>query len=353
MQTTRQNIRQRILQVIIIAAAIVMTSCSSDYGFDFKTPNEAINACKSELNDLLKIDKADVKQLTEITNRWIALQDSTIRVMARPDSTTSDHVTINQFFSVADSIRRQISKIAYSEERSIADVVFLKMNTTYNARNILKSDNYKKAMAFYRSLDAQELYDSPEKAVKEYHRLLDNIGSVKKENDLLAFIQKEDACFRSVLKYQSKISLEDIEVIAEKTEKFFDNLQYAVTQEDNDVNDRLLTFLNIRINRRVIQNAAACIGDIAMKKELSTEHCGSYRWAIMQPFLSIDKYLAAYLTEDQKTTLEEIGKHMPEYLHYLDEREIKSVARLAASDSEKLSKLLANSLLSMYLKQNI
>ena len=345
----RQKIRQLFQQAFILATAMLITSCNNGYDFNFKTPEEAINTCRKELYELIDTETASTKELAEITNRWIALQDSTIKIMSKETDKKASQITINTFFSVADSIRQQISKIAYSKKRSINDVVYLKVNTVYNEKTIRSSEEYKNAIAFFEGLNSEKLYESPEKAMEEYQRIFKEIEKVKKEKELLDFMRREDICFRSLLKFQSEISLEETEQLADKTEMFFDKLQYAINKQESEDNYRLLAYLNVRINRRIIENAKTCANDIARKKNLSMESRNSYRWILLQPFLSIDKYLAAYLTDDQKEALNEIGKNLPDYLNYLDETKVK----VSKKDKENLKELLTNSLLSMYLKQNI
>lgn len=345
----RHSILQLGKQLSIICCITLFVSCGNKEKFNFKSPEEAITACESEYSDLKEIKEVNIKQLTQIANNWIALQDSTIKVIAKSDTITTEHPMFNYFFTLSDSIRTQISKLAYLENRSVEDVIYLKLNTVYGMEETSSSREFKNAVKFYKEQDNAKLYPSAEKSVSAYIDLLKNADAVKKEQDLMDFMIKEDMCYRSLLKYQAKIEPEQMEEIAEASERFFNNLQYAMEQKENDVNKRLLAYLNVRINRRIVQSAESCIEDINNKVDLSIETRNSYRWSILQPYLSIDKYMAAYLTPEQKKTLTEIGKNLPEYLSYLDSYH----RQMTKKEKEKLSELLANSLLSMYLKQSL
>ena len=345
----RQGIKHISKQVCILVAAIAVTSCSNTKEYHFTNPGEAITACESELKQIVGTQDADIKDITRIANDWIALQDSTIKIIATTDSMGSNQPLINRFFTLADSIRAQISLIAYAKERSIDEVIYLKLNTVYGLPGIKSSKDYKEALDFYEDLDDEKIYPDAQTAVKQYRALFSTIGTVKKENDLLRFMTEEDRCYRSILKYQTQIDIEEINEIADETESFFGNLQGAVSQQDTEQNNRLLTYLNVRINRRIIQNAETCVSDIQHKVKLDETARESYRWAILQPYLSIDKYMAAYLTKKQKKSLEEIGSRLPEYLIYLDDMQVK----VGKKENEKMSRILANSLLSMYLKQTL
>lgn len=345
----KQYIKHIVRHIAATFCIMLIASCSSNNNFNFETADEALNACKSELNDLNGIEKADTKKLTLIANRWIALQDSTIKAMAKTDTINVNHPMFHYFFTISDSIRTRIVEIAYQQDRSIEDVVYLKLNTTYGKEEVTASQDYKNAVKFFENLDKSTLYPNAQKAVEAYADLFKKTGTVKKENDLLEFMKNEDICYRSILRFQRNITQEQMENIVEASEEFFNNLQYAAEQKDNNVNRRLLTYFNVRINRRIVMSLETCIADIENGANLSEEDRNNYRWSILQPYLSIDKFMAAYLTPEQINTLMKYGKKLPDYLTYLDGNQKK----IGKKEKKTLDDLLSNSLLSMYLKQSL
>lgn len=329
----------------MLIALVALTACNSSYDFNFKNADEALTACRSELYDLSQIEKSEYKEVTEKINRWIALQDTTIKTVASDTSIIADKETINTYFTLADSIRSELTRIAFSKGRSIQDVIYMRINTAYNKDKITNSENYKEAVAFFEDLDRINTYKNVAETISEYKKLLSSAKNVKKEKDLMAFMKQEERCFRSYLQYQKDISLTDAETISSATEEFYGNLQYAAEKENTALNEKLLTYLYIRLNRRVIQGAEACVKDINAKVNLRDEIREPYRWNILYPYLSIDKYSAAYLTEGQKASMMKIGKRLSHYLAVLDH---------ANDKAEKImEEKLAESLLRMYLKQNL
>lgn len=345
----KQKTKQLVQQVFVLIVAGLITSCSQGNNFKFENPEDAIKACRTELNDLSKKEKADYKQVTEITNRWIALQDSSVKVITRFDSIRNSNITVNTYLTLADSIRNEIIRIAYSEKRSLPDIIYMMVNTTCGKSEITNSKEYKEATDFFKKIDKNPLFSDKQYTLQQYRKILSNIKKVKKEKDLMEFMEKEDQCFRSLIKFQKNIEESEIETITEETERFFDNLLFAAAKKDNDTNKRILTYLYIRINRRIIQNAEACVNDIEKNTVLSDQAKISYRWIILQPFLSMDRYLNTYLSKDQKESLIKIGKNLPKYLSYLDETKTK----FSKKEKERLDKDLAASFLTMYLKQNL
>lgn len=345
----KQLIKQGIKHFLLLAMMLVLNACSEDYSFNFETPEEALTACKSELITLSEKEGAGKKDLVKIINRWIALQDSTISVISGAADSLVNRSLVNSIIIVGDSIRQEINRIAYAEERSLEDVIYIKLNITCDAKRILASDDYKNAIALFENTEDKNLYGSLNETLKEYRKMFAQSDSVKKENDLLIFMEKEDICFRSLLKYRFELKDELIEDLIEKTERFFDRLQYGIAMEDNEVTRRLLTYLSVRVNHRMVMHAEVCAEDIENKEKISDTAKEEYRWVLLQPFLSLDKRMTTYLTSEQKDVLTDIGKNLPQLLNYLDNPGMK----LKKKEVEKLSKIVANTLLSSTLKQNL
>lgn len=345
----RQIIKQKITKACILMLLLVLTACSRGHDFKFENPQDALNACESELKTLSKKKRVDIKELTEITNRWIALQDSSIHILATTTDADAYAPVINSFFQVTDSIRSTIIRLSKSQHRTMEDAIYLKVNVTYGQEAIRKNKDYKEALDFYAGLDKNKLISSPDEAMKAYKNLFSHIDSVKKENDLFMYIAEEDRCYRSLLQYQTKLNAEIVEDIAEKTENFFNGLQQAVSKNNSSQNARLLTYLNIRINRRMVQYAQACASDIDKGMKITGQNRETYRWALLQPYLTIDKFLAAYLTDEQKETLSVIGTKLPDYFLYIDDLPVKIDKKKKGILTERLK----DTMLSMTLKQNI
>ena len=128
-QTIPHTLRQ-IALVGIVAMGSLMTACNDKKTtFDFENLQEAVGVCRQELAGIKPLKTADISKLTEITGTWVELQDSVHSLMMR-DTTLAPHDgTVMAYFGVADSIRREILRLALSEKRSLKDVFTLKVNT--------------------------------------------------------------------------------------------------------------------------------------------------------------------------------------------------------------------------------
>ena len=100
-------------------------------------------------------------------------------------------------------------------------------------------------------------------------------------------------------------------------------------------------------NRRIIQSAENCRNDINAKKPLTVKQGANYRWLLIQPFLALDNYATAALTEQQIETLNQLAEELPRLLAYVDG---KDYDRSPKEETDKLSTVLSEYFLKSYLK---
>ena len=323
----------------VITASTVLTACSSNSEeFVFQTPQEAINACRKELSNIRPLKKATMKELSDITGRWITLQDSTFAIMMRDSTIDSNSDIAADFFATSDSIRNEIARLALAEDRSLSDVVYYKVHTARNRENIQESKDYKNAVAFYDDLDKAATYKTAEESVKNYEALLQKNNAFKKEGELLKFIGEEDRCFRSLMEHLHDVKQEDLETLASRTALIFQKL-YESTQvnPENPVSSRLIMYISMRFNRRIIQNAEAVVRDCQSGKELTEQQTSNYRWMLLQPYLSIDAYSMASITEEQAESLQKMAEELPRTLAYIDGKDFDKSDK---SETENLPDIL-------------
>lgn len=226
------------------------------------------------------------------------------------------------------------------------DIVKLKVETAKERRRAQMSEDYKKACDFYDKINATPVYKNIDETLNEYEKLLTNADPFKKEGQLYDFIQKEDRCFRSLLMFLKDIPQEKLQNITNKTAKMFDVLyRNANADIENNNNERIMMYLNMRFNRRILQNTEVCRNDIKNNVKLNETQIANYRW-IIQPFLTIDKKAMATLKEQQVNTLEEMAKELPRNLAFLDDKDYDKSAK---DDTDKLEKVLCEYFLKSYL----
>lgn len=296
--------------------AFTLISCEKHPAF--KTSIEAIEACKKELDNLSSKTSVDTKELVKLTNEWIEIRDSSYSVFAKDTTMTIKSDKSYAYFMLSDSIRKKLEALAVSKDRTLEDVMYLKLNTAAERNKVSNSKTYQEAVDFYESLDDMPIYKSLEKTLKEYNLLLKNTGILKKENQLLEFIKTEDRCYRSLMANLNQVTQAQLEKLTNRTARIISVLYANVGKKNNDANDKAMLYLTMRFNRRIVQNMVACREDIVNEKKLNNTQRANYRWMLIQSYMGLDSYSIAALTEKQRKTMLNITKELPVLLTKLD-----------------------------------
>ena len=119
--------------------------------FEFDHAQEAIAACHQELATVKDQKDATIDELVARINTWQELQDSTLTLMVRDSTLQNDARLASEFFAVTDSFRMVITSLALAlaKQRSMADVVKLKVGTSASRKAMLASDEFRSARQYY------------------------------------------------------------------------------------------------------------------------------------------------------------------------------------------------------------
>lgn len=329
----KQQFYALISTVTIVAILLAFFSCeNSDY--DFKNPSEAITACRQKLSILRKTDVMSIKDISDEISDWLILRDSAYNIIFL-DSLDSDIQLNETFLVLTDSIHDEIKRLVFSETRSMTDLVFLRIHTTKNKTERQSSEDYKIARDFYDRLN-DEIYPDMNSTLLNYKKLL-NSKPFKNEAEMQSFIKEEDRCFRSLMNVLADISQDRLDEISAGTARYFDNLTLAVAKDlGNERNRSIATFLTMRLNRRIIQNAMACASDIRNNVSLTENRALTYRWMVIQPFFSMDDYALALLNDHETDCLEDLANEIPDLLIMLD----KHLSPDSQQDVDELTKTM-------------
>lgn len=331
--------------LLALLCSSVLVGCEEHPSF--KTSVDAVEGCKKELAELKEMDDVSVENLAKATSAWLEIQDSAYSVFSRDTTINLRSPVAMAYFVVSDSIRGELKRLAFANPRSLRDVMYLKLNTATARKKIEKSDVYKEALDFYDKLDKQDTYPNLTKTLFVYSALLHNAKPFKHESELLGFISEEDRCFRSLMKFLSQVSNEQLQQLTDATASIFDGLYSSVGRKVDDVNDRTMLYLTMRFNRRIVQNALACKQDVENGKKLSRLQRANYRWMLIQPFMAIDDYSTAALTSKQKEELLDMSNELPMLLNKLE------LEKQTKEEEDKFTKVLSEYFLKSYLSTSL
>lgn len=308
----------KVKKLIVFGMGLMILVASCDRHPSFSNSSEALEGCKEQLEKLKITQDVSIEELSSLTSSWLEVQDSAYSVFAKDSSLDIKSPMAVAYFMVSDSIRAEISRLAFAKPRSLRDVMYFKQQTASKREQLEKSAIYQDAVKFYGKLDEYPLYPNLQATLSAYGKLLSSTKLFKNGDELMRFISLEDKCFRSLMKYLSQVDTESLQHLTMATTQVFDGLYASVGKQVDDVNDRTMLYLSMRFNRRIIQNALACKEDIQARKRLSATQRANYRWMLIQPFMAIDDYSAAVLTGEQREQLLALSDELPLLLEKLD-----------------------------------
>ena len=202
-------------------------------------------------------------------------------------------------------------RLSFSQPRTFKDVVILKAACTpYNNDTIIKNATMD-ASAFFDSLDNNPtLKIGQAELLTKYDKFLTNTISsgINDKKQLIAFIREEDMLFRSFLSHLHNMEHTSMSDITHKTEEVVANMFKADARlQPKDA----VVYMAMRTNRRLLLNTQTCIRDIRSQRVKSEQQLTAYLFMIIQPYLAIDEFGMAVLSEKQRALFEQIATDTP------------------------------------------
>ena len=331
----------------VAIVSLVLFSCSSKKVYSFNNPEEAMKVCREKLSELQQIKKCDIDDLSDIIKDWVYLRDSSYICLAK--CLPEDNSTLSlDYFNLTDSIRDEITRLATTEKRSMRDLVDLKIQSSVARDTTIEKKTFEDAVTLFKTFDNGKIINNKDELLKRYRTLLSSDKDVlSNSKKISSFLKEEDIYFRSWLNMILQIPSHDLLYITEETTELFQNLSNRIEKTNGELNEYLSTLLNMRFNRRIIQNAKTCADNVANGAKLNEEQKNNFRWMLIQPFTVLDERLVSVLTEDQIKELQEIGDNLPDLLSKIDGNENDK------DKSSKLSEILTSYFLKYYLKTTL
>ena len=302
-------------------AAIALASCGNKTGnYIFQTDEEAANAYKSYLSEVRNMGTISTERLIESVNEWQILRDSVYACITRVTTSRPHQNLENTVRILHDSLRTEFTRLALSQPRSFADVLLVKEKTSQYRRDTELAQAVTDAEPFFRALDSvAPCHGNAKQTVSIYQSFLANTlkSGIDSKDKMLAFIQEEDRLFRSFLSNLPELADADLSAIADETEKCC--LSVFQSAEDGKISYRdALIYTAKRTNRRVVLNALVCCDDIDQDKVKREEQARTYVWMLLQPYVALDGFSVAVLSDMERTTLHAVADRTPQLIAKLN-----------------------------------
>ena len=309
--------------LVALAVLAVLSGCQNK-GVRVKDVNGALYVCRSELKILQSKSSASVDELIEYINLTEQMEDSIISFSVRDTAYAANSKMQDEVLSVSDSLRKEIVRLALSKPRSLADVVYIKTNTVGGASKFVDEKFAKQADRFFAKLDNNATYKDLDKTLQEYDKVLSNPDymHITSREIFRDFLKKEDICFRSMLQFLPLVSQQKLQELTEQTARIR-NTFYGSGDDSFASIDEIATYMTMRYNRRILQNAEVCRDQIMNGLKINPVIARNYRWMLMQPYFTIDELSMAALSTGQQQLMRDIAQDMPELYQKLDKCPVK------------------------------
>ena len=294
----------------IILAILLLASCSKNASeSSFHDAREALDAQKEFLSRMKSDKDLSMEHLANKISKWRTLEDSVSACLMRDTIKKAHSFPLEEFSNVHDSIRDEFMRIATAKRRTFKDVLLLKMNASpYKDKKETDSLSLV-ASKFFESMDTIPLYKGDKtRILTTYHFFLEKVKKegIANQSQFLAFLKTEDRLFRTFLSHLYEMSDVSVSHITSGTEDVCKMIAQSSRKGNLPARDAV-AYMAFRTNRRIIANAQTCVADIKSGKVTSAEQQTAYFWMILQPFLSIDDFGMAMLSENQRKDLVQLS----------------------------------------------
>lgn len=208
---TKYNHTRIILAIsATIIAILCMASCATDKSkYHFDSSKDALTSYHVYLSELQKKESLSSDDFVATISNWSELRDSVYTYISKDSAFYAHTYLSSEFYSLHDSIRTEMFRLAVGQDRTLKDVLRVKKSTSqYNNEEDIKT-TFNSAKAFYASLDSLEVFKADKgQTLVLYRKFFSGINDIefKKLNDLKSVIRTEDRLFRTFLTHINEYS---------------------------------------------------------------------------------------------------------------------------------------------------
>ena len=339
---TFSNMVLPILTIILVLP--IFSSCSSCSGegkYDFHTRQEALGEYRQYLSKVRAIAHTNTNDFGETLCEWHEINDTVYRFLEKDTVFSKHHNEANDYFLVHDSIRTEMLRLTATWKYGYGDVLTIKDKTCSYKEDKELLDAAHEAEPFFNSLDSMSVSVCDKSSIlKRYRYFLHETkqNGINNKSELLNYIRQEDFLFRSFLAHLYEMDNEPLSDITKDTEHICRNIFLAARKGRISSRDAVV-YMSMRTVRRLLQNSAECVENINRLEMKNKAQGNAYLWMIIQPFISIDQFSFATMTQQERRKFYYIISQLPKSKRFADTFDINLKA---------LNYLLPQQLLKIY-----
>ena len=174
-------------------------------------------------------------------------------------------------------------------------------------------DAVHEAEPFFNALDSTSISVCDKNSILKRYRYF--LGETKRsginnKNELLKFMSQEDFLFRSFLAHLYEMDNEPLSNITKRHGNHLPKYIPGSKGRENIIKD-VVVYMSMRTVRRLLQNSAECVENINRLEMKNKAQGNAYLWMIIQPFISIDQFSLATMTEQERKKFNYVISQLP------------------------------------------
>ena len=302
-KASERNYTQKssILSLLFLCATFILSSCIDNDKYDFKSSSDAICSYKEFHHCINSASDVNAEQLADYICQWQELSDTVYNYIKKDPAFTAHAALSMDFGIITDSVR--MSLMRHADNCSMNDVAYIKLNTSPYRDDPEFDVIKKKASTFFSALDRQSIYNnkSTRELLLSYQQFLMDTRDrgINNQKQFLEFIETEDRHFRTFLNHIDEYSDMGLGDITKITEQICTEIYRSVS--DNKLkSEDVMVYMSMRTDRRLLLNAQVCHDLLKKGKVKSASQANAYLWMMIQPYLSMDSFAVAMLSDSQR-----------------------------------------------------
>ncbi len=308
--------------LLILIFVLLLAACSSKDTSCFQNTHEALDTYAEFLQQLKLQDIVSTENIVDLAKEWRMMSDSVTACLNRDSINNKNFHIKSDYKRINDSIIIEFDRLIDSSPRCFKEYYNL-----VDKMSDMKFDDNMNSLAesthkFFCSLDSVTVRKADKhQVIKIYENTLDTALShgIQSKPNIYYFLKSEDVAFRLFLTHLPFWGNIPLNNIKEKTEKLTKLLFQSATGEHPVMSkSEIVILMTMRNNRRLLQNADACLSDVQKLNFKESNQATAYLWMLLQPWLSIDGFSYALLSQEQKASLERLTSEMPQVFKKLE-----------------------------------
>lgn len=253
------------------------------------------------------------EELISLTKEWRRLEQAT------SDGNISDTANIRNAHVFKDrivwndSIRLHMRRLISNRPRSLTDYLAVVQDLNDIVVDSVSMGLVSAFHRFYHNAGSADIYrGSGKEVVHRYNQMLEDAlkNGIHSKQEAFGFLKQEDVAFRSFLHHLPVLSKGDIPM-GDITRNTGDIIHRIIGLVDTVPSvfgkNEAVILLTMRNNRRLLQNAEACVEDLKHLRIKDDGQAAAYLWMLLQPWITFDGFAFALMDEEEWQQMEKLA----------------------------------------------